>query len=143
MAGITLPKASPGSMGRTRNPVLPSVENVDQAGLRVAPAPQVPNTASGGGEAVGASLFDVGMLLQKAQDRETDRNEALDRMRLTRAYREKVSTSARQVMVEGDFTNPQTTKDFGALLDEVEQETLGSHAGRPDSKAKLAESLQA
>src|SRR3990167_5981067 len=142
MAGITLPKASPGSMGRTRNPVLPSVENVDQAGLRVAPAPQVPNTAGGGGEAVGASLFDVGMMLQKAQENETQRAEGLDRLRIMRDYREKASELARMTVVEGDPINPNTTKEFGDTLNELDGELLKSHTGRPDSQAKLLESMQ-
>ena len=139
---VTLPKASSGPMRRTRISDIPSAADVLQAPLRSGGVAQVPNIPTGGGSEIGASLFEVGAMLKKAEDRETDRNEALDRMRLTRAYREKVSSAARQVMVEGDFTNPQTTKDFGGLLDEIEQETLGSHVGRPGSQAKLAESLQ-
>ena len=139
---VTLPRASPGPMGRTRNAVLPDAGDVQQVPLRSGGVPQVPNVAAQGGEDVGASLFQVGAMLQKAAENETKRMEGLDRLRIMRQYREKASELSRQTMAEGDPLDPRTTKDFGDTLNELDSELLKSHAGRPDSQARLLDEMQ-
>ena len=122
---------------------LPGVPQVEQVPLRSGGVPNVPRIPTGGGEDFGGAFFEVGARLQKAAENETKTREGLDRLRIMRQYRERVSELGRQTISEGDPLDPDVTRNLGKTIDELDQELMGSHIGRVESKAALLEQMQA
>ncbi len=74
-------------------------------------------------------------------DKQATLQESSDRLRALRDFREKANTETNRVLTQEDISSPQVTKAYGAYMNQLEQETLKSHGGRPESAAKLSELL--
>ena len=142
----TLPRAGASSVGSgsVRKAALPDAGDVPTVNPVRDPGLTVPDQGAVGRglQDLGAGLDDFGQSLAAADDRIKTRQEALDRMRIKTALREKLRLSLESADDTGDLSAEGNLEALGAEGRSFVDEAIASHGGRPDSQAQLALDLE-
>ena len=121
--------------------------DVQAFGAPDTPSPQggvpsiAPSPVAAAGAAGGRNLLALADKLREAGDRQMTYEEGADRLRAIRDFREKAANETIRLMAEDDIASPAVTKNYGAYMNQLEQETLKSHGGRQESRLKLSDMI--
>lgn len=142
-----LPRAGAASVGSggVRKAKLPDAGDVPIVQVANDPGVQVPDlgAASRGLQDLGAGVADFGQSMAAADDRIKTRQEALDRMRIKTAVREELRKVGESASRTGDLSAAGNAEAVGLEGRAILDQAMSSHGGRDESKAALAESLEA
>ena len=104
--------------------------------------------AAGAGQA-GAGLTDLGGSLQRAselialgEERISARRDSIERLRVIETFNQEGNDELLRLSTEEDMASEAVAAKYRTFLDSKRASVLEGHAGRPDSRVRLAERLQ-
>ena len=124
---------------------LPNVQSLGESPVPQSRAPILspsnPGVAERAAQQTSPALDQAIAQTMSVIDKQASLQEGADRLARLRDFREKANTETNRVLTQEDIASPEVTRAYGMYMNQLEQETLKSHGGRPESMAKLGELL--
>lgn len=129
------------------NETLPDVRSL---GARQTPRVNAPILSTDAGTAASRAALgaaedfaQMSQTLRDAGDRIQTRNEAIERLRAERDFRDQAGQITNEFLSSADIVSPDAVKKYGALIGDLERKAIEGHPGRAESQVQLSQRLQA